>query len=342
MRAMQHVNPSSTAVSSWLLLGTIVVIALVVLLTTQHLDMSNLERLLGINRSTMRQHVRTIGLGLAILLVLSWFVSSSAPYHLDNHRSKQLNPPLSYHWAHAVNSQQILDSVLENASINAIEADIIFSDVQRVPVMGHPPQTDGELTLQSFLDQLASKEFQRSTRTIVKLDFKSNLAFERSLSTVQEYTDVTNFPQGLFLNADILQGPCLSDEDACRAKFRAKAFVNLASSISGAVLSVGWTTAADSGPYTEHMIEEMLHILEPYPDVQVSFPIRAPLFRSSWPVLKRLFKNPNFGITLWWSQSMMEHSELSWIYSTLETPGSNNRGRTFYDIKGFQAFLETK
>lgn len=339
---MQHVNPSSKAVSSWLFLGTIVVIAIILLLTTQHLDMSNLERLLGTNRSTMRQHVRTMGFGLAILLVLSWFVSSTAPYSMNKPLSKQLDPPLSYHWAHAVNSQKLLDSALENASINAIEADIIFSDAQRVPVMGHPPQVDGELTLQSFLDQLARREFQRSKRTIVKLDFKSNLAFEQSLSAVKGYREVSDFPQGLFLNADILQGPCQLDEDACRAKFRAKAFVKLASSIPGAVLSVGWTTSDNAGPYTEHMVEEMLHILEPYPDIQVSFPIRAPLLRSSWPVLKRLYKNPNFGITLWWSQSTMDNSELSWIYSTLETPGLSYRGRTFYDIKGFQTFLATK
>ncbi|TPX63189.1 hypothetical protein CcCBS67573_g08741 [Chytriomyces confervae] len=52
-----------------------------------------------------------------------------------------LKPASDYKWGHAINSQLLLDQTVKDASVNAIEADIIYSENQQQAVMGHPPQT---------------------------------------------------------------------------------------------------------------------------------------------------------------------------------------------------------
>ena len=76
---------------------------------------------------------------------------------------------INYNWHHAVNDQSKLNKVLAflqdddgddgnidnmKGLIEAIEADIIYSDAKSQAVMGHPPSVDGNLTLTSFLHQL--------------------------------------------------------------------------------------------------------------------------------------------------------------------------------------------
>jgi hypothetical protein len=259
----------------------------------------------------------------------------------DSPSAGALKNPLDYTWAHGVNSQDKLDAALRAASspaaVNAVEADIIYSQVQQRPVMGHPPQKDGSLTLESFLEQLRRASFQtHASKTIVKLDFKSSSAFENGIESVRNYLDHTDFPRGLWLNADIVKGPSGGDP-----QFSAPDFLKLAQGLPDTVLSVGWTTGGPDcdGPYTQAMVDELLHELKAAPGAEVTFPIRATSFRNSWPVLKPLYEIPNYGVTLWWSQTEMSRDDLLWIHSTLEKPGSLYEGRTYYDIHGFEAFL---
>ena len=116
---------------------------------------------------------------------------------------------INYNWHHAVNSQSKLNDVLTCLSnksndtyIEAIEADIIYSEVQSKAVMGHPPLVDGDLTLVSFLQQVHSINFQQQhdndsidTCPVLKLDFKSMEALQSSLSDVQDY--LSNLPTNL-------------------------------------------------------------------------------------------------------------------------------------------------
>ena len=66
---------------------------------------------------------------------------------------------INYNWHHAVNDQTTLDRAIDfienkdrDIFIEAIEADIIYSEVKSEAVMGHPPSVDGDLTLSSFLN----------------------------------------------------------------------------------------------------------------------------------------------------------------------------------------------
>ncbi|KAG2781576.1 hypothetical protein JG687_00001657 [Phytophthora cactorum] len=285
--------------------------------------------------------------------------------------------PLEYRWAHAVNSNALLAAVqcqIQEAKqrhfatsdlVNAIEADIIWSEAKGTPVMGHPPATDGDLTLAHFLDamlELAAK-FQSSmpsneTPLIVKLDFKSSRAFEKSIEELAKFVAQYPFSKGIFINADILPGPANSNLVAFDAATFLKQVNDLGECDSGKhrhklVLSVGWTTSNANEEeihreYSSAMVDDMLRVLKPYGDsVTVTFPLRATSVRKSWPALRPLLEPKNFGFTLWWAISQMSDDELEWLFSTLELEthedGNGGQttyaGQTFYDIKGFDSFL---
>ncbi|RLN91302.1 hypothetical protein BBJ28_00018405 [Nothophytophthora sp. Chile5] len=293
--------------------------------------------------------------------------------------------PLDYRWAHAVNSPALLSAVqqqvrdaqkLQFASadfVNAVEADIIWSEAKQAPVMGHPPQTDGDLTFASFLDAMRdlSALFQTSptataTPLIVKCDFKSSQAFEKSYDLLAKFTASFPFADGIFINADILPGPANTNDVA----FNAAEFLQQANALSELdggkhshklVLSVGWTTANATEEeirreYSAAMVDDMLRVLQPYTDkLAVTFPLRATSVRKSWRALRPLLGPANFGFTLWWAKSQMSDLELEWLYSTLELEthtveqlagvgsGVNTfADRTFYDILGFDQFLKKR
>ncbi|KAG7389410.1 hypothetical protein PHYBOEH_007520 [Phytophthora boehmeriae] len=287
--------------------------------------------------------------------------------------------PLDYRWAHAVNSIAKLSAVqrqIDEAEktqfalanfVNAIEADIIWGEAQQTAVMGHPPATDGDLTLSSFLDamqELSAKILslwkQTETPLIVKLDFKSSRAFEASSELLTNF--IANFPftKSVFINADILPGPANSDHVA----FEAVTFLQQVNALSEQddgthrhklVLSVGWTTANATDeeihrPYSSEMVKEMLNVLRPFQDnFTVTFPLRATSVRKSWPALCPLLNPPNYGFTLWWAATQIPDDELEWLFNTLEIEtyahepsgkATTFAGRTFYDILGFDRFLE--
>ncbi|EGZ26945.1 hypothetical protein PHYSODRAFT_257428 [Phytophthora sojae] len=285
--------------------------------------------------------------------------------------------PLDYSWAHAVNSTALLAAVQrqihEAASeqfampdfVNAVEADIIWGEAKQTPVMGHPPATDGDLTLAQFLDAMLelAATFLRSTAhietpLIVKLDFKSSRAFEASRGDLAKFVAQFPFIKGIFINADILVGPANTNHVA----FDAAKFLEQVSELGELeggnhrhklVLSVGWTTANANEEeihreYSSAMVDEMLRVLQPYGDrFAVTFPLRATSVRKSWPVLRPLLAPSNYGFTLWWAITLMSDDEIEWLYKTLEFDSHsddagnsvNYAGRTFYDIKGFESFL---
>lgn len=148
------------------------------------------------------------------------------------------------------------------------------------------------------------------------------------------------------------------------------------------VLSVGWTTANASEDewrrmYSHDMVDAMLQTLVPYtpsvrrdddssatasgtgaqsasssrspsvvptPLVHVTFPVRATSVRASWDALERLLHaSPStFGFTLWWSGTQLPDEELEWLFSTLEETTLAFAARTFYDILGFESFLQRR
>lgn len=294
--------------------------------------------------------------------------------------------PLDYRWAHAVNSQTLLADVKQqiqrakqdqwkgDAHVNAIEADIIWSETQQCTVMGHPPQTDGDLRFDLFLQAMTrlADEFATSiaiTRTqnttvycdtmsslplaplIVKLDFKSMQAFQASITVLRLFIASFPYRDGIFINADILVGPATTNALAFDAQVFLKEAHGLGINENGCahyheklVLSVGWTTSNSTEEevmrcYSHEMVDDMLRTLEPYAHMRVTFPVRATCTRRSWSALQKLLQGPaNYGLTLWWAATQMPEEEIEWLYKTLEH--SDYANRTFYDIRGFESFLK--
>jgi hypothetical protein len=273
--------------------------------------------------------------------------------------------PINHHWYHAVNSQDKLNVALRAAEstpvaakTHSIEADTIYSESKQQAVMGHPPACDGDLTLQSFLEQLQQSSFQYpsssigdtpdSTNRIVKLDFKSMKAFQSSISHVQSYLSKLprRFHHLVWINADILPGPGedINDEQAqvkLKPKFDAVQFLQVVTTqLPGTTLSIGWTTSLSDtrAVYTSEMVQEMMVVLKPYNDLKVTFPIRGTSFRHSFDVLQHLYIN-DWTITLWWSLEKLPKEEFDWIYHTFEKGEMVYRNRTYYDLAGFEDYL---
>ncbi|KAF0745845.1 hypothetical protein AaE_008367 [Aphanomyces astaci] len=220
--------------------------------------------------------------------------------------------PIHVHWAHAVNSQASLASAL--AQDQAIEADILLNS-DNIPVMAHPPAIDSDLTLRAFLAQVEPGV------GVVKLDFKSDAAFQQALPLLRDL--------------NILLG-----SNAEEPKFSAPHFVAEAIRLRVGKLSLGWTTSKHSTEYTPAMVREMLHLLSEYDSsIAATFPIKASLVRGSWEALKALYANPAFGMTLWLNEALSE-GDLVWLYETLET--SSLQGRTYYDLHGWNALVRHK
>ncbi|KAL7551825.1 hypothetical protein ACHAWF_015018 [Thalassiosira exigua] len=274
---------------------------------------------------------------------------------------------IDYNWHHAVNDQSRLDRALafvgERGSngtggkdlVEAIEADIIYSDSRSRAVMGHPPSVDGDLTLSSFLRQVRDARFQisdagdddeRTERPVLKLDFKSMAALRSGVDDVKSYLDrlLPEHRRRVWINADILPGPGEgSNDEAARRKVRprfdAAEFLSVvASEFPGTVLSIGWTTSLTDvrAPYTDDMVDEMISFARDHSEV--TFPIRASCFRVSWRAVQKLYReNDNWTVTLWWSHELSK-DDFDWIYKTLEEDGAL-KNRTYYDVSGFREYL---
>ena len=264
--------------------------------------------------------------------------------------------PIQHYWHHAVNSQDKLNKALASikqstSKRQSIEADIIFSEIKKKAVMGHPPDNDGNLTINSFLDQMVQAQMQYSsnkcTNRIVKLDFKCMKAFESSIPHIQSY--LRNIPRQfhhlIWINADILPGPGEDLDDVglqlkMKPKFQASQFLEMVTQqLSGTTLSIGWTTSLIDrrAIYTQKMVDDMLATLQPYQKLNVTFPIRATSFRNSWEVMQMLYKN-NWTVTLWWSLDVLDKKEIEWIYNTLEEGEEVFKNRTYYDLLDFDKY----
>ncbi|KAL9189601.1 hypothetical protein ACHAXT_009276 [Thalassiosira profunda] len=266
---------------------------------------------------------------------------------------------IDYHWHHAVNDQSKLNRALDYAAskvgesgggaVEALEADIIYSEAKQQAVMGHPPSIDGDLTLASFLQQIHQAGLQQGCDSdkqgacpVLKLDFKSMPALRSSLADVTRY--LNNLPKHLhrrvWINADILPGPGEDLDDVVaqrkvQSNFDAAEFLQLVTGqLPGTVLSIGWNTSLtkERAVYTNNMVDEMVRHATPNSDV--TFPVRASCFRASWPSLRKLYDaNCSWTVTIWWSRGELPKEEFDWMYETLELD-EKYRNRTFYDVLG--------
>lgn len=64
-----------------------------------------------------------------------------------------------------------------------LEADVVFGKLNNgtnstdIPIMAHPPATESDLSLEEFINNVSNSN---NSKKGIKLDFKSNEAFENS------------------------------------------------------------------------------------------------------------------------------------------------------------------
>ena len=218
-------------------------------------------------------------------------------------------------WAHAVDSKEKLEKFLKT-DILMFEADVImrYNKNDTEPVMAHPPANDSDLTLQVFLDSL------KLTRKGMKLDFKSLMAVEPSMSLLKSVYGSTDKP--LWLNADILIGPGSNSQS--NPPVDPQDFIKTCTNTyPGATLSLGWTTewyeGTTSEGYTQSMVEEMESICRNTTQV-ITFPIRGIYVRRSWGPLKWLLDTSSrYTITIWSAvDDNVQVEDLVWLTKQID------------------------
>ena len=206
-----------------------------------------------------------------------------------------LTDGLELSWAHAVNSQLKLKEALSGKSM-MLEADILLCPEDGTPIMAHPPNTDSDLSLTQFLEKTVG-----SSKGL-KLDFKETAAVEPSLKILtDQITEQHGATIPIWLNADILHGPCHRD---CNDSVDPKVFLSLCAKYFPSVtLSVGWTTgnhiSTENGGYDWHLVWPMKELLSNLTQ-PITFPIRANLIGNSIEQLIWLLGlSDEYTLTIW-------------------------------------------
>lgn len=199
-------------------------------------------------------------------------------------------------WLHAVNSPVKLKEGL-SSNIMMFEADVLMrnNQVNGTPVMAHPPDVDSNLTLADFLNQTVG-----STKGI-KLDFKTIAVVRPSLKMLKNKLSGTEFKNPIWLNADILPGPCY---DKVCTPVDHEQFLDLCIMyFPKATLSIGWTTGSNmTSPenyYNWTQVISMGKLVSQIPQ-PITFPMRAVLMQRSVKQVDWLLGlSQTFTITIW-------------------------------------------
>ncbi|NXN16580.1 F151B protein, partial [Indicator maculatus] len=173
------------------------------------------------------------------------------------------------------------------------------------PIMAHPPETDSDITLQEWLQEIVN------TDKGIKLDFKSLEAVKPSLELLQHMKQ--HLRQPVWINADVLPGP-----NGSNAAVDAKVFLDTVTSNSLLVFVIG---------YDWVMVTEMAQIcstlLQP-----VTFPVRAALVPQSVSELCWLMQqSERYSLTVWTGrEDVYSVEDLLYIRENF------SKSRVYYDI----------
>ena len=200
-------------------------------------------------------------------------------------------------WLHAVNSPELLEQGLSGKTM-MLEADVLMRNnmVDGTPVMAHPPAVDSNLTLQTFLEKTTT-----SLSKGIKLDFKTIQVVEPALKMIKNVTSGQQVTNPIWLNADILPGPCY--DEVC-VPVDHERFLSLCKSYyPNATLSISWTTGnnmtASKNYYNWSQVLPMGKLVSQIAQ-PITFPFRANLVQRSWDQLQWLLDlSEEFTVTIW-------------------------------------------
>ncbi|XP_057686838.1 protein FAM151B isoform X1 [Corythoichthys intestinalis] len=194
-------------------------------------------------------------------------------------------------WSHGVNSRGKLNVAIQGPT-HMIEADIIVRGHDpKEPIMGHPPDTDSDITLKEWLEVVKMHDKG------IKLDFKSLEALSLSVALLQEALAQMTIP--VWINADVLTGPGNRG-----APLDPQAFLAAVRTLpTNVVLSLGWTTqwtaGTDNPGYSWEMVHEMEDICRGLEHL-ITFPVRAALLAQSVSELTWLLQQSDrYSLTVW-------------------------------------------
>lgn len=199
-------------------------------------------------------------------------------------------------WAHAVNSKSKLSDALKDSTL-MLEADVLMRGQEPLePIMAHPPHTDSDISLRSWLQELKPHNNKG-----IKLDFKSLDAVAPSMQILDQIWGRSSRP--VWLNADVLPGPGDLDSPLDPHKFLSA----LGPLPEDTVLSLGWTTGwtegAENPGYSWEMVREMEQICGSLKN-PVMFPVRAALMgQSAAQLLWLVEQSHRYSLTVWTGQS---------------------------------------
>ncbi|NXX37755.1 F151B protein, partial [Tricholaema leucomelas] len=167
------------------------------------------------------------------------------------------------------------------------------------PVMAHPPETDSDITLQEWLEEIVN------TDKGIKLDFKSLEAVKPSLELLEHMKQHLRRP--VWINADILPGP-----NGNSAAVDAERFLDTISFVVG---------------YDWAMVTEMAQICSMLSQ-HVTFPVRAALVPQSVAELCWLMQqSERYSLTVWTGrEDVYSVEDLLYIRENF------SKSRVYYDI----------
>ncbi|KAK5644125.1 hypothetical protein RI129_007970 [Pyrocoelia pectoralis] len=205
-------------------------------------------------------------------------------------------------WAHAVNSQSLLQTAL-NGSVMMLEADVLIGTLDNepdlIPIMGHPPTNNSDLSLENFLQAVQDYNVNATSQKGIKLDFKTIEAVEESSPIIEKIYSQITYP--VWLNADILPGPLNTTDQPVDAD----RFLRAAEKFENATLSIGWKTlyggSINNASYTDEQINDMVKVIKDHNITQpITFPVRAGIAAQSLDLLEKIVGNvTNSTLTLW-------------------------------------------
>lgn len=200
--------------------------------------------------------------------------------------------------------------------------------------MAHPPDIDSNLTLSDFLNKTVG-----STKGI-KLDFKTITVVQPSFQMLKSKLSGKVFNNPIWLNADILPGPCY--DKVCIPVDHIQFPALCKHYFPEATLSISWTTGSDmtrqenyfSWSQVISMGKLASQIIQP-----ITFPMRAVLLQRSATQIDCLLNLSHaFTITVWSSsRDKVEVKDLVVLWQRL-----SDHSRIYYDLPSEQdkAFKE--
>ncbi|KAG8303058.1 hypothetical protein J6590_018519 [Homalodisca vitripennis] len=205
-----------------------------------------------------------------------------------------------------------------------IEADIVAGHLSGavggppLAVMGHPPTTVSDLSLEQFLDTV----LQRRRGKGIKLDFKTTAAFRASENILEQFLAraEVNFP--VWVNADILRGPGIGPgKEVVDPHYFLRTCVT---KFPLATISAGWAVNPNSSQtlsYSSAHIDEMTSVLmDSHVVYPVTFPVHAGIAANSLDTLTSLVHSSTVGtsLTLWAGEGQyIDYNKLRLLINTI-------------------------